>query len=617
VLAQPWLNVLDETIEACAAHHRPDLVQQLRQKRAHLLDPTLRVLVIGEAKQGKSQLVNALINASVCAVGDDITTSVPTVVAHADTPAAALIRNPVTAAPRAITRSPEATERIAIPIEAATQINGRAGTSRVDVGRAEIGIPRMLLSSGLVLIDTPAIGYPHSARTADTFAALAQADFVLMTSEATRELSATELDILRQVTKLCPNVVLVLTKIDISPRWRGVAERSRAQLAAAGVPGALIPVSATLRLRAATTNDESLNAESGFPDLIGYLHQNVITNADLLARRAVVTAAGMAVEHLVVPLHAALVEQTSEQTSAAVAELQDAQRRVDELRRRSARWQSTLADEMGDLTSDIEYDLRERTRKILREVDRAFDAADPLVMWETFEDWLGDELSEVALANYTWLIERAEWISKKIAKAFPEYLESLPKRLFEIPEDFSDGMTTLEKPNVDRYTVFQKVFSGFRGSYVGVLMLGLVTSQAGMNLINPISLSAGGAFGIKAVRDEAEGKLKQRQALAKAAAQRCIDDFFLACSKECKDTARHVQGRLRDHFAAVVEELQERIIESARAAQQVAQADAADQERRRVEIRQELERLAALHKRAQMLAATPSAISSTQLEITA
>jgi hypothetical protein len=239
------------------------------------------------------------------------------------------------------------------------------------------------------------------------------------------------------------------------------------------------------------------------------------------------------------------------------------------------------------------------------------------VTWETFEDWLGDELSEVALTSYTWLMERAEWISQKIAKAFPEYVDDLPKRLFEIPEDFSDGMTTLEMPNLDRYTVFQKVFSGFRGSYVGVLMLGLVTSQAGMPLINGISLSAGATFGIKAVRDEAEGKLKQRQAFAKAAAQRCIDDFFLACSKECKDTARHLQGRLRDHFAAVVEELQESIIESARVAQQVVQTDAAERERRRAEIMQELERLAALHKRAQMLAATPSAIPATQLEITA
>ena len=65
-----WLEVLDETIGASVRHHRPDLAERLRAKRAQLLDPQLRVLVIGEANQGKSQLVNALVAAPVCAVGD-------------------------------------------------------------------------------------------------------------------------------------------------------------------------------------------------------------------------------------------------------------------------------------------------------------------------------------------------------------------------------------------------------------------------------------------------------------------------------------------------------------------------------------------------------------------
>ena len=45
----------------------------------------MRVLVVGEFKQGKSQLVNALVNAPVCPVDDDIATAVPTVVRHAET----------------------------------------------------------------------------------------------------------------------------------------------------------------------------------------------------------------------------------------------------------------------------------------------------------------------------------------------------------------------------------------------------------------------------------------------------------------------------------------------------------------------------------------------------
>ena len=48
--------------------------------RQRAQDPSVRVLVVGEPKQGKSSLVNALVGAPVCAVRDDVATVVPTVV---------------------------------------------------------------------------------------------------------------------------------------------------------------------------------------------------------------------------------------------------------------------------------------------------------------------------------------------------------------------------------------------------------------------------------------------------------------------------------------------------------------------------------------------------------
>ena len=86
------VDLVDLALKATAAYGRPDLGARLAQTRKRLVDPNVRVLVVGEFKQGKSQLVNALVNAPVCPVDDDVATAVPTVVRHADTVQVALVR---------------------------------------------------------------------------------------------------------------------------------------------------------------------------------------------------------------------------------------------------------------------------------------------------------------------------------------------------------------------------------------------------------------------------------------------------------------------------------------------------------------------------------------------
>lgn len=62
---------------------RNDLVSRLDGARTRITDPRLRIVVVGQLKQGKSSFVNALLNLDVCSVGDDETTAVPTVISHA------------------------------------------------------------------------------------------------------------------------------------------------------------------------------------------------------------------------------------------------------------------------------------------------------------------------------------------------------------------------------------------------------------------------------------------------------------------------------------------------------------------------------------------------------
>jgi len=592
-----WLDVFDDTIRVCAAYRRADLVRQLQHKRAQLLDPKLRVLVVGEAGQGKSQLINALLNAPVCAVGDQLTTTVPTVIQHADAPCAALVTGP-TAVPD---RDLAACERVPVPIE---QVAARVAEGG-EFGRAEIGIPRELLTSGLVLIDTPGFADGWAGGGLDP-AWLGSTDAVLLVSDAVRELSTVELNFLAYTARTCPRVIVALSKTDIAAAWRRVADRDREMLAEAGIPATVIPVSATLRLRSARTGNRGLNAESGFPELIGRLQHELLTKPEALAPHTARAITGTVVEQLCVPLRARRFALDGELVSSAASRLSQAQRQLDDLRRLSARWQNTLSDEVSDLVSDIEHDLRDRTRRILRRVDEVFDTADPGAVWETFKPWLEDNLLDAAEANFGWLVERSHWIAERIGAGFPGYRHSvIPESTFRIGHKLLDGMDELERPNIGRFTFSQKVYTGLRGSYGGVVMFGLATSLAGMPLINAVSLGAGALFGGKSVRDEGESRLLRRQGLAKAAVQRHVEDFFLTFSKDSRDVARQVHRTLRDHFTALAEDLQESILDSARTAKQAADRDLAERDRRDRELQRELEDLRRLHDRANALAAVP------------
>ncbi|HEY0807998.1 MAG TPA: dynamin family protein [Pseudonocardiaceae bacterium] len=601
-MAPSWLSVLDDTISACTAHRRPDLAHRLQRRRARLLDPGLRVLVVGLLNQGKSQLVNALVNAPVCAVGDDLTTTAPTVVQHADSPAAALVtdsgagnRHPAIAGPA---------ERVSVPIDEVTRQVSRRAEPRVAgrVVRAEIGIPRKLLADGLVLIDTPAIGGMDTGAPSRTLADADQADAVVFASAATAELSTAELELLTQLATACPNIIVALTKIDLVPRWRQVAERNLARLAGMRLGTTLIPISATLRLAAAKQGDTAINAESGFPELINCLQRQVTAKSVEIAPRTVGVVCGAAIEELAIGLRTTAAFPAT-RTPDAETQLALAGRAMEELRRHTSRCQTLLADQMTDLVSDVEHDLRERTRRVLREVDRVFDDADPRAVWDTFEEWLRDTLTEAAEANLGWLVQRCQWVADRVIASFPNEAGDAPAdALLDEMADPRDHVADLDVPRLDPFGAGQKIFTGLRGSYGGVLMFGLITSLAGLPLINPISLGAGAAFGGKSIKDESEARLKRRQGAAKATVQRHVDDFFLACGKESKDLSRQVQRILRDHITERAEELAERIAEGSRQARLTAQAATVEREQHRQRMAQQLQHLVDLHRRATAMA---------------
>ncbi|EGD24739.1 dynamin family protein [Prescottella equi] len=593
-------SLLDRTSEIASSAGRADLVDRLAVVRRRVVDPRFRVVVVGQLKQGKSQFVNSLLNLSVCSVGDDETTAVPTVVQHAEQASAEL----VLAEPGGETR------RVEVPLAELDSVTPSTPLAQGrEVLRLEVGVPSPLLADGLVFVDTPGVGGHGNPHAAATLGLLPGADAVLVLSDASQEFTEPELAFLRQVTGLCPAVACLITKTDLYPHWRRIVEADAGHLTRAGIDVPLLPVSSLLRSHAMRLDDRSLHDESGFAALYDFLRERVVDHAAGGLRRAVSLDVHAVVEHLMLSLGSELAAlRDPAKGAAAVAELQRAKAVTEELQKKTSRWQQTLADGIADLASDIDHDLRDRLRQVTREAERAVDECDPGKEWDELGEWLEQQIAQSVGDNFVWAHERALWLAEVVAEHFADAgTVELPHLDVGDLDSVLDPVAALSDLESGRIGIAQKVLVGMRGSYGGVLMFGLITTLMGMTLLNPISVGAGVLLGTKAYRDDRETRVVKRRADAKVAIRRFTDDVSFQVGKESKDRLRLIQRLLRDHFTAIAEQTLRSLGDSLRAAQEAAKVESTGRTRRAVEVEQQLAVLETLKGRAAQLFPVDSA----------
>lgn len=582
-------QLFDRAMALAQACERPDLHRRLLQARARSEHPRVRVLVVGEPKQGKSSLVNALVGAPVCPVADDVATVVPTVVRGGEAPRASLVlaTGPDGAASAA---DDGPTERVPVPIDQiAARVTG-PGTDRLL--QAEVELPRRLLE-GLELVDTAGVGGVGAQRALRTVDLLPTADAVLVVSDASQEFTAPEMAFLEQAAALCPTVVCVLTKTDACPHWREVAELDRGHLAARGFEVPLFAVSSALAQLAVQHRDRELHEESGIGALVTHLRSEVADRAEALTRRAVVHDLTAVAEHLSLAVRSELAAlEDPAARDDLLRELEEARTAADELRRRSSRWQQVLADGVADLVADIDFDLRDRSRVVAREAEEAIDAQDPGPMWPELAEWLDRRIAAAVADSYVWAEQRSEWLAARVVEQFArDGGGAVPALSVGAAGDALEGLVDLPAVDDGAMTLRERTLIGLRGSYTGVLMTGLVTSLAGMAIINPVSVAAGVLLGRKAYNDDKAQRLQRRRSEAKTVVRRHLDEVVFQVGKHLKDRLRTVSRTLRDLITDTAEEMSRSLADAVAAAQRSTREATAERDARIRTLRQRREHL--------------------------
>jgi Dynamin family len=587
-------SIVDIGMKACEVFNRPDLGDRLAAAKESLTSTGTHIVVAGEFKQGKSSLVNALLGATVCPVDDDVATAVPTSVRYGEQTAAVVV----------LDGEPPRREPVPVAEIRRYVVENPGGVPTYGEGERiagiEVTLPRKMLATGLVVVDTPGVGGLGSAHAVASLAAISLADAVLFVTDASQELTRTEVDFLRRARDLCGTVLCVLTKTDFYPAWRTIRQLNEGHLRGEAVP--ILAVSSALRLRAVKGNDAALNAESGFAELVGFVNERVAERgAEKLAAAAAVEVSAVCRQ----------LQLQFEAERAALADPEAAQRvvdgltatkaRVETLKTAAAKWNQTLSDGIADLNSDIDHDLRARIRRITQEADDALEASDPAETWPEMETWLESRTSYELLANYGLLRRQADALGEQVGEHFREATGGVLEQFAVynptplLSQAQLDHNVKLEKMGVTKATLV-----ALRQSYSGMIMFTMLGSLAHVAL-GPLGIGIGLIMGRKGLKEEKERQLSQRRAQAKNAVRRYCDEVSFVTGKDSRDTLRRIQRQLRDHYSARADELNRSNAQALAQAADTAKRSQSERDRRLKDVDAELARLRQLDARAAAL----------------
>ena len=231
-------SALDE-LTALADETDTGVLAALRER---LAAARLRVLVVGEAKRGKSTLVNALLGREVLPTGVTPLTAVPTTVTQGTDEGLDVAFSDGRTEHRGLSALEDlGTER------------GNPGNSR-GVTAITVRVNAPVLALGVEIVDTPGTGSVHAHNTAAADGVLPTMDAAIFVLTADPPVSASERDLLGRVHGLSVTTFVVLNKADYADA-AGLAEAveftERVAGQATGRPVRVYPVSARAALSAA------------------------------------------------------------------------------------------------------------------------------------------------------------------------------------------------------------------------------------------------------------------------------------------------------------------------------------------------------------------------------
>src|SRR5215216_1853474 len=200
----------------------PGPPEALRLYQQELQDNEYKVLVVGEAKRGKSAFVNALIGQDILPTDVDVATSQVFKITASEQEAYRL---------RFEDGSVREISREDLPVYGAQMMADAASAPTPDhvVRWIEVEAPIKFLPAGVSILDTPGLGALYAGHALITHRFVPEADAVIFVLESGQPVVADDIKFIEEILTVTNNIFFVQTKIDQYSKedWQNIQHRNQ------------------------------------------------------------------------------------------------------------------------------------------------------------------------------------------------------------------------------------------------------------------------------------------------------------------------------------------------------------------------------------------------------
>lgn len=453
-----------------------------------LENPEYDVVVCGEVKRGKSSLLNGIIGQDVLPVNTNVATSQVFRITNSKEEAYFLVFTDETRIP--ITR--EELSRYGSQVDA--DLKGEPIFEGRTLAHIQINIPMEFLPQGVSLVDTPGLGALYKSHETITQEYVSKAAAVVFVFDPERPMVVQEQAFLEKVFEITPNVMFVMTKVDLynQSNWVSQIQRNVCLLTKVfgekyGLVPKIFPVSSMLLRKAAAEDDVDFREvnldDSMFPAVKEELQRIIYRTVGLLRTGFALSEAEKQTgktRSVIDESLRTITAQTIEQREKIKAEREDLQRAFE------ANWgpTSTTRADLQQEVNDICRSVTSRTQQMFLSSGNIYqtyasmiDGLGSMGEVETFARMLPENIVNDVSAQWKQIVQRAVSDLKTVMYKFNSKMESVAYGNYDYTTDFAFEAIQISIPEF-RSNFFQKILQYFMLSHIPVIGVVVAVAKA-------------------------------------------------------------------------------------------------------------------------------------------